>query len=1063
MRAKQNHVFILLVLGSHSACPGEHINEVGFDSTSNTNWGLEVREEAREGLGKMRAFAWMQDLGRSTGGKIISLLLALAMIFSYSNIFVYSAKAFADENVTNEQPEGEGFGDNNSQGNDSENQNEDSDTQNGNSDTGIDIVTNTEGGTETGGDEGDTTDTENNSGDTTDPEQPEEPTEPYTFVDGVLTINNTGDLTKEIVQGFYNELKITNNDVTSIVLNNVGNIARNAFEGRGAAVASITINGAKEIAEYTFYWWGNLKSVNINNVTTIKNDAFSGCNSLESVTLTNVESLKETSNENPSRARTFGNCKNISTISLNNVGFIGREAFIHAEALTSLSINNVNEFGASPFSYCYGLTSLNLDGKANGITKLGKTMFYGCTGLESVTIKNFDSIPTQMFNGCTGIKNATISDIDTIDQIQTFYGCTGLENITLNNIKMLGSKEVLNLNMFQNCGNNISLTLSNVDYVGQQAFVSAKTIKELTLDNVGTVGVNAFASCKNIDTFIIKSAKIFNQFAFYNCTGLTTIDSLSNVTEQINGFAFYKCSNLSGLTIADIAKMGFIGSSEAIMKRVEAILSGKFQLSNAEVIEEIAPENGWEATAVNKSDNWNQYDNGTQIVQQARWADENTGTAEVKVNALYTGEKQMDYVFVADLSGSMAQLGNASDSNARFYDMQSKLLDMTGKLLNTAGYDCRVSIVSFGGNKNDAALGTCETLPFTKNAADVRSYITGLEPLNESTDYGKGFEAALNVVQSQINNDLTGKKRNTVVVFLSDGYPTVPGKDAHGVNSAKAINDLGVDIYGVLHSPLANQHDEALGIMEKTCKKVYESTDTESFGEAMNAAFTSVYGDNTITIPVNAADFDVVNIQTTAGTATLENGVITWTLHGMPFTDHQLTYDLVLKDDLANRVGTYSYAINNGGDASFNIDGGASAGVNLRLSRTVVDQTPVSTPNPGTDTTTTTTTTVVAPAAPAVTPAAAAAVTPIADDPLPMAGPTQENISDDETPMASVYDEPHCWVHILMIIGMIITAIYGAAVAIRRSSNNRNMGELERDLTEEREISYSSSHARNHA
>ena len=80
--------------------------------------------------------------------------------------------------------------------------------------------------------------------------------------------------------------------------------------------------------------------------------------------------------------------------------------------------------------------------------------------------------------------------------------------------------------------------------------------------------------------------------------------------------------------------------------------------------------------------------------------------------------------------------------------------------------------------------------------------------------------------------------------------------------------------------------------------------------------------------------------------------------------------------------------------------------------------------------------------APAAAPAAAApapAAEPIADDPTPQAAaPAErtplaetEEIDDEATPMGA-FDEPHCWVHWVMLLGILITAAYGLVVVRRR-------------------------------
>ena len=478
----------------------------------------------------------------------------------------------------------------------------------------------------------------------------------------------------------------------------------------------------------------------------------------------------------------------------------------------------------------------------------------------------------------------------------------------------------------------MTLTVTN-SHLGKYAFYNCTGLETATLKNVDTIGQYAFYNCTGLETVNLEGIDTIDQYAFWYCSNLETVTGLENVKTRIGGFAFYGCENLKNLSVAALTKMGYNGSVE-MMERMEAILAGKFKLdSAAEIVKLEADEDGWNGSGVGQSANWDQYDNGTQLVEQVRWQETaNSVDAEVQVDAYYTAQQQMDYIFVADLSASMAQLGNAEDSNARFYDMQSKLLDMTGQLLDSEGYDCRVAIVTFGGLFNSKE--TCETLGFTNDANEVESHIKSLEPLNENTDYGLGLGAALKVVQGQTSG------RNTVVVFLSDGYPTVNNhNDGHGTRAAAAIKALNVPIYGVLHSPTAASRDTAMEIMNEVCNNVYESTDTQSFGEAMNKAFTSVYTTNTVTIPVSA-DFENVRnltVSASAGLATYNPGThtITWDVTGMPFTKHTLTYRMTLTGENAQKTGEQSFSVN-GGNVTFGGASGASVDVSaVKLTRTV--------------------------------------------------------------------------------------------------------------------------------
>ena len=95
------------------------------------------------------------------------------------------------------------------------------------------------------------------------------------------------------------------------------------------------------------------------------------------------------------------------------------------------------------------------------------------------------------------------------------------------------------------------------------------------------------------------------------------------------------------------------------------------------------------------------------------------------------------------------------------------------------------------------------------------------------------------------------------------------------------------------------------------------------------------------------------------------------------------------------------------------------------------------------------------PGAPAVapgvpTPAAAAAAAPLAapvatitDDATPLAA--GETINDEDTPLAA-FDHVDCWVHWFILVGIILTAIYGALVVRRRLAVVKDVDKLEDEV-----------------
>lgn len=90
------------------------------------------------------------------------------------------------------------------------------------------------------------------------------------------------------------------------------------------------------------------------------------------------------------------------------------------------------------------------------------------------------------------------------------------------------------------------------------------------------------------------------------------------------------------------------------------------------------------------------------------------------------------------------------------------------------------------------------------------------------------------------------------------------------------------------------------------------------------------------------------------------------------------------------------------------------------------------------------------PIAPVVTPIVdalqGAAEAVIGDNETPLAEPRETEIGDNGTPLAS-HDHASCWVHWYIILGIIMTALYGACVALRRGLFSRKLKKYEDGLT----------------
>ena len=290
------------------------------------------------------------------------------------------------------------------------------------------------------------------------------------------------------------------------------NNSHHIYSDENTEITDLVIpNSVTRIGSYAFWGCSGLTSVTIpNSVTSIGSLAFLGCSGLTSVTIPN--SVTSIGNQ------AFWNCSGLTSITIpNSVTSIGSMAFRNCSGLTSITIpNSVTSIGSQAFDDCSGLTSVTI---GNSVTSIGKYAFSGCSGLASITVAQgntkydsrdncnaiIESASNTLIAGC---KTTIIPNGVTSIGSSAFYKCSGLTSVTIpNSVTSIGSEA------FARCSGLTSITIPNsVTSIGGYAFINCSNLTSVTIPNsVTSIGYQAFEGCSSLTS--VKS-KIETPFTF---------------------------------------------------------------------------------------------------------------------------------------------------------------------------------------------------------------------------------------------------------------------------------------------------------------------------------------------------------------------------------------------------------------------------------------------------------------------------------------------------------------------------------------------------------------------
>ena len=317
---------------------------------------------------------------------------------------------------------------------------------------------------------------------------------------------------------------------------------------------SVIPNGVTAVGSYAFENCTTLESITIpGSVTHIYSNAFAGCTGLKSIELpSGLVRIADGA---------FSGCTGFTEATVpSTVTYIGKSAFGDCTSLESITLPFVGQDKKWPeyqyFGYIFGSSSYTENAEKipeslknvviTGSTDIAENAFYGCAGLESVSLKGaVKAIGNNAFAGCTGLKLVTLSEGLTTLGTAAFLGCTGLESIALpSTLKTIGEW------VFMDCtGLTEVMVPQGVTIINNLAFSGCTGLESITLPtSVTTMGYRVFENCTSLTSIEIPyQVTSIGNMTFDGCTSLTSV-TIARGTTKIGNEVFKNCALLERIT-----------------------------------------------------------------------------------------------------------------------------------------------------------------------------------------------------------------------------------------------------------------------------------------------------------------------------------------------------------------------------------------------------------------------------------------------------------------------------------------------------------------------------------
>ena len=206
--------------------------------------------------------------------------------------------------------------------------------------------------------------------------------------------------------------------------------------------------------------------------------------------------------------------------------------------------NGESEFVVDDGTYWCGIkaylgndTNITIPDKINGIEvgSINERCFEN-SNIESVTLpSSVTSIEQQAFYGCNNLKSINLSNVKFIGT-EAFTNCPSLtDNIDLSSVEMISERGLAGT-YFK------TMNLPKCTDIRDSAFEDC-TMQKIVLNNAKNLGSNAFKNCKNLEMIYAPKVKGFDGCS--GCTNLKTVfvPMATGITTDISSNATIYCSS----------------------------------------------------------------------------------------------------------------------------------------------------------------------------------------------------------------------------------------------------------------------------------------------------------------------------------------------------------------------------------------------------------------------------------------------------------------------------------------------------------------------------------------